>query len=382
MVASTPATAPLENGEEDIPRASEDDDDRTIGHPLGVLPSGNALTCASQHENARRFMGLFGRMPGELLLNLLEHFDSETLVKLGSTCRGLYGYCQHDQLWRELAVEDGAPEYEWRGSWRSSLLGLRSAKGAKVDCSSLFCDALYRPFLCSQINLNDYATNIPPRNEISRLRDISPSEFSSSWVDKPFILLEPVKTWSVFQEWDEDYLLDRYGEVSFICEAVQWPLKKYINYTHTTQDESPIYLFDRAFVEKMNLSVGGRDTSSDNAYEPPSAFQDDLFAVLREQRPDHRWLIQGPKGSGSTFHKDPNATSAWNAVIRGRKYWIMFPSSVLPPGVHVSEDQSEVTSPLSIAEWLLTFHAEARNTPGCIEGICFEGEVLHVPSGW
>lgn len=63
----------------------------------------------------------------------------------------------------------------------------------------------------------------------------------------------------------------------------------------------------------------------------------------------------------------------------------MFPStgsSPPPPGVYVSEDQSEVTSPLSIAEWLLGFHAEARKTPGCIEGVCNEGEVLHVPSGW
>ena len=71
--------------------------------------------------------------------------------------------------------------------------------------------------------------------------------------------------------------------------------------------------------------------------------------------------------SGSTFHKDPNATSAWNAVITGSKYWIMFPSSSTlppPPGVFVSADQSEVTSPLSIAEWLLGFHAEARRTPG------------------
>lgn len=60
----------------------------------------------------------------------------------------------------------------------------------------------------------------------------------------------------------------------------------------------------------------------------------------------------------------------------------MFPNSILPPGVYMSEDQSEVTSPLSIAEWLLSFHEEARKTPGCVEGICREGEVLHVPSGW
>ena len=63
----------------------------------------------------------------------------------------------------------------------------------------------------------------------------------------------------------------------------------------------------------------------------------------------------------------------------------MFPASSSgppPPGVFVSRDQSEVTSPLSIAEWLIEFHAVARSTKDCIEGICQEGEVLHVPSGW
>ena len=48
----------------------------------------------------------------------------------------------------------------------------------------------------------------------------------------------------------------------------------------------------------------------------------------------------------------------------------------------MSKDQSEVTSPLSIAEWLLGFHAEARRTTGCLEGICSAGEIMHVPSGW
>lgn len=63
----------------------------------------------------------------------------------------------------------------------------------------------------------------------------------------------------------------------------------------------------------------------------------------------------------------------------------MFPSSstlLLPPGVILSEDSSEITSPLSIAEYLLSFHEFARVTPGCHEGICYAGEVLHVPSGW
>jgi hypothetical protein len=152
---------------------------------------------------------------------------------------------------------------------------------------------------------------------------------------------------------------------------------------HNQTDESPLYVFDRLFAEKTGIapSLSGPDA----AYWSPPAFGSDLFSLLGADRPDSRWMIMGPRRSGSTFHKDPNATSAWNAVLTGSKYWIMFPSGPgidTPPGVIVSEDQSEITSPLSIAEYLLTFHDLARRTKGCKEGICFAGEVLHVPSGW
>lgn len=251
----------------------------------------------------------------------------------------------------------------------------------RVDCSNLFSDALHRPFYCAHVPLAQYASNIPEQNKIALLSDLSGEELSSDWFDKPFILTSPVKQWPIYRSWTIEYLIENYTNVRFRAESVDWPLKTYIDYMNNNHDESPLYLFDRAFAEKMNLntSIHNRD------YCSPTCFGTDLFSMLGDQRPDHRWLIIGPERSGSTFHKDPNATSAWNAVIRGRKYWIMFPSSPSlpsPPGVYVTEDQSDITSPLSIAEWLLGFHAQARATPGCKEGICGEGEVLHVPSGW
>lgn len=61
-------------------------------------------------------------------------------------------------------------------------------------------------------------------------------------------------------------------------------------------------------------------------YSVPAVFSEDLFEVLGEdERPDYRWLIVGPRRSGSSFHVDPNATCAWNASVRGRKKWILFP---------------------------------------------------------
>ena len=267
--------------------------------------------------------------------------------------------------------------------WRSTLLGLSKEQISLVICDDVFSDVLHRPFLCAHTSLTPYASNIPLKNSIPRLQDLSPAEFSENWSDKPFILTKPVREWPVYKSWDTDTLLEQYGDVKFRAEAVDWSLKTYVEYMRNNSDESPLYLFDRSFVEKMNLTIGKNQESP--SYWIPECFGEDLFAVLGDKRPDDKWLIVGPARSGSTYHKDPNATSAWNAVLRGSKYWIMFPSNTSsppPPGVYVSEDQSEVTSPLSIAEWLLGFHAEARKTPGCVEGVCGEGEVLHVPSGW
>lgn len=342
-------------------------------HPLGVRPSGNALTA---DQDLSLSMGVFGQTPDSLLLLLLEFLDQDALLKLSQTCRGLFAFATHDQVWRELTLREIDSEVLWRGSWRSSLLK-RSTRLPNIDCRHLYSDALYRPFQCTYAPLEPFTLNIPNHNQIPMLKDLSVDEFAMNWSDKPFVLTEPVRGWSVFKEWDEKELLEKYGQVKFRAEAVDWTLTNYVEYMNNNRDESPLYLFDRGFVDKMDLEVG-----VSGAYRPPECFEEDLFILLGEHRPDHRWLIIGPERSGSTFHKDPNATSAWNAVIRGSKYWIMFPNAVTPPGVYVSDDQSEVTSPLSIAEWLLNFHEEARQTPGCIEGICHAGEILHVPSGW
>lgn len=276
-------------------------------------------------------------------------------------------------------------DFTWRGTWRATYLNTPLENITNIPCPNLFSDVLYRPFQCAHTSLKPYTTNIPASNAITRLPDLTPEEYSTKWTDKPFILTEPVKAWPVYGKWTSQYLLDQFPDTKFIAEAVDWPMSTYIQYINNNTDESPLYLFDRAFAPKTGIDTSLPPHHPNAAYWTPECFGLDYFSVLGDQRPDCRWMILGPGRSGSTFHKDPNATSAWNAVLTGSKYWLMFPSGANhppPPGIILSEDQSEITAPLSIAEYLLTFHELARETPGAKEGICYAGEVLHVPSGW
>ncbi|KAI0008519.1 Clavaminate synthase-like protein [Xylariaceae sp. FL0662B] len=348
-------------------------------HPIGVKPLGNQYFVSG--PTARQSLGHIGQLPDEMILNLLEYFDAQSLEAIGATCRFLYAFTQLDELWKTLFLElpASAQPFSWKGSWRSTYLNTPIDKRAKIDCSNVFSDVLHRPFACSHINLRKYSTTIPKANQISRFGRLSYADFAQGWSNKPFILTDCIQRWPVYNAWSIQELNKRYSEVEFRAEAVDWPFSTYHEYMCNSDDESPLYLFDRAFVEKMKIQAGH---TPDSVYWPPECFGPDLFELLGEERPAHRWLIIGPERSGSSFHKDPNGTSAWNAVLEGSKYWIMFPPTAQVPGVYVSEDSSEVTSPLSIAEWLLEFHAEARTLPGCVEGVCKDGEILHVPSGW
>lgn len=367
----------LQHGHEDL---DAEDGTAVASHPLGVKPLGNALTAAlNLKENA----GLFARLPDEVLQVLLESLDAGALLRIGHTCRYLFAFTSLDEFWRSLFVTSAPEDFQWRSSWRSTYLHFPSTYTPRFDCDHVFSDVLHRPFFCSVVPLAAYAANIPHENIIPRVATLNLDEFNESWTNKPFILTSPVKQWPAYKHWTKDALLQKHRHVKFRAEAVDWPLETYFDYMHNSHDESPLYLFDRDFAAKMGTTYHKNSPAAE--YWPPECFEEDLFSALGDQRPDCRWLIVGPERSGSTFHKDPNGTSAWNAVLTGSKYWLMFPSSANippPPGIILSSDQSEITSPLSIAEYLLSFHEIARATPGCHEGVCHAGEVLHVPSGW
>lgn len=71
-------------------------------HPLGLRPSGNALTSM---VNLKASFGLFAYLPDELFQQFLEYLDPSTLLRLGGTCRGIYAFTRNEELWRAVFVE-------------------------------------------------------------------------------------------------------------------------------------------------------------------------------------------------------------------------------------------------------------------------------------
>ena len=136
-----------------------------------------------------------------------------------------------------------------------------------------------------------------------------------------------------------------------------------MRYANSHRDDTALYLFDKQCFS--HISALGDE------FSVPAHFGDDNFQYLAEERPDYRWIIIGPKGSGSSFHKDPNCTSAWNAVIHGKKKWIMFPPNVTPPGVHASKDGADVATPVAIYEWFTGFY-EVWSRCDCFGSICIQ----------
>lgn len=71
-------------------------------HPLDIKPAGNAFFAT---ENLKAACGSFARLPDELISHMLEDFDADTLIRLGSTCKALYAFTRLDELWRALFIK-------------------------------------------------------------------------------------------------------------------------------------------------------------------------------------------------------------------------------------------------------------------------------------
>eukprot|EP00732_Lithocolla_globosa_P004316 Lithocolla_globosa_v1_NODE_3924_length_1550_cov_8.153846.p1 type:complete len:298 gc:universal NODE_3924_length_1550_cov_8.153846:483-1376(+) len=165
------------------------------------------------------------------------------------------------------------------------------------------------------------------------------------------------------------------------------PLDQYLSYCKEQGklDDSPLYIWHSPLPEGM------RDHYILPPFFLPELFQTTTVEAGESSAPQNTWLLVGPTRSGARIHQDPAGTSAWNALLHGRKRWVMFPPFV-PKSVVESGSWSGTADPLyaqpqaQAAHWFANIYPKFQNDPelaeslGMIEFIQSAGEVVFIPS--
>lgn len=377
-----------------------------VGHPFGVQSLGNWLFNSAgrgkgQGKDVRSSgLGTLAALPDEILLDVvLPTLPVSLLGRLAQTSKAFYVYVYHDEAWRSRLREDfgASAKWTWNSTWRQTYRDefLRRRRRWSGDSTAvvpvyaperplqvdgLFSDHLFQPFHLSRLALEQFegessTHNIPRRS----VNELSVADFVEQYARPglPVILTDLVDRWTCKTKWTTEWLLSQFGDNTMRAEAFDMPLKTYLDYSSNLPPatDNPLYLFSSLFPASLNQD-----------FSHPEYFSPDLLDLLPEGiRPTNTWLVLGPARSGSTFHVDPNGTSAFNALIKGRKKWIFFPPDRAPPGVYKSPDGGEVTAPQTLLEWYLDFWDPARRNAqesGIMEAVCEEGECMFVPGGW
>ena len=389
-------------------------------HPYGIEPYGNYYAVSmgvlpGVKGNTRDSgLGRLAGLPDDAVMGLLHYFDAEELCQLSAASRGSYVWAHLIDLWRALVLQRFGGAFVWAGDWKSAFVATATAacgrraprRHTPLPLRGFYSDLLYQSWHMGTAAL---APEWLAGEAISveSAQHLTKAAFRQRYEARnlPVLITDALQHWAA-RKWTVQGLAQSHGDRPVTCGHYDVALGTYAAYCRTMNgqgeasgkgswvwDDQPLYMFDRHFADRL---PGAAD-----AFSVPEYFDDDLFAVLGEARPAHRWLIGGPRASGSTWHVDPNGTSAWNAVLSGRKKWIMYPPGAPPPGVHPSADGAEVATPLALAEWFTTFYsahqerkaeawaaarAAGKDPLTCgsvpLEFNAPEGSLLFVPSGW
>lgn len=197
--------------------------------------------------------------------------------------------------------------------------------------------------------------------------------------------------WNAAVDWNFEALgSEAYSSLRLKCgedddgRAVRLSLVDFCRYVaeDAQGDDSPLYVFDSGFAERSASRALLLP-----AFRPPAFVgRDDLFELVGEKmRPPYRWILIGPRRSGTCVHVDPLGTAAWNTLLCGRKRWVLFEpgtSKRVAKGSGLydwrTQDDEAVHYFCDILPLIRRTYPNARR----IEFVQHAGDTVYVPPAW
>ncbi|KAG2387256.1 hypothetical protein C9374_001588 [Naegleria lovaniensis] len=324
-------------------------------------------------------LGILSVIPDSGIIELIIPYLSKSeICQVALVSKTFLVLSEDDKLWRQLVLNEFEGNFWYQFCWKYTYIHTWYAKHRpNVECPYKgYTSTLYTRWSRSGYEMNQFEI---PFSHIQRISadSITYEEFLERYAkfQVPVIITGALNTWKAMENWKFDKFLDKYGEVEFKTDQavshlyphyselyqqylqdkkegkdlskydnerrqgnIKIKFRNYYHYMHNNKDENPIYIFDSKF--------GERDSRLVDEYEVPQFFKEDFFeqCLDAEERPLFRWIVIGPARSGTQFHMDPYLTSAWNALICGRKRWLFYPLN------HVSEDLEEAIEEMKHAE--------------------------------
>lgn len=317
-----------------LPVGDEDSLGTLFSHRYGALPYGNIYMSSYRNDEVRqKGLGPFlVSLNDEQALSIFQYLDGESLSKVVQCSRYLYVAGHHDDLWRDITLRKyGSTGFTYLKSWKDTFISSEvksmdyenNCKGdtfkphQPIKMKNIYSDTLFRSWLCRNFKIQESWTKV---------NNVCTENASTLTIEKflkyeesntPLLVKGATNEWPAVQKWNREYLKMQSKGISFRATSgaaplpAQFTIEDYAKYCDEVSEEAPLYLFDRTFAKNC---PGLLDDYLDALKKSCPFFDDeahhghDLFSLLgKDKRPDHRWIIIGPKRSFSNFHIDPNA---------------------------------------------------------------------------
>lgn len=147
---------------------------------------------------------------------------------------------------------------------------------------------------------------------------------------KPVMLVGCDEEWPARTEWTYDKLAPRFANSSKWRARLGGKTESYSKtrwdvLANAMREDKPFYIFDQL------VHPEGKTLEKDYI-DPVPMRGGNLFQEMNDRgifwAGPLRWFCIGKFGSGTKSHIDPFSSDAWNTLIKGHKWWIIYPEGV------------------------------------------------------